>query len=165
MSVYDFTVNNVKGEPVSLSAYKGKVLVIVNTASKCGLTPQYEGLQALYEKYQSQGLEILGFPCNQFNEQEPGSNKEVEAFCKLNYGVKFPLFEKSDVRGETAIPLFKYLSAEAPFEGESDSAEVDNDPKWNFTKFIVSRDGQVVDRFEPREEPSVMEATLAEMLK
>ncbi|EFM09184.1 Peroxiredoxin [Paenibacillus curdlanolyticus YK9] len=165
MSVYDFTVNNVKGEPVSLSAYKGKVLVIVNTASKCGLTPQYEGLQALYAKYQSQGLEILGFPCNQFNEQEPGSNKEVEAFCKLNYGVKFPLFEKCDVRGETAIPLFKYLSAEAPFEGESDAAEVDNDPKWNFTKFIVSRDGQVVDRFEPRDEPAVMEATLAEMLK
>jgi glutathione peroxidase len=178
MGVYDFTVNNVKDEPVSLSDYQGKVLVIVNTASKCGLTPQYEGLQALYEQYQSQGLEILGFPCNQFAGQEPGTNDEVEAFCKLNYGVSFPLFAKVDVRGETAIPLFRYLSNAAPFEGFPEGGErlkanleknnpqslEDNDPKWNFTKFVVDREGNVAARFEPSVAPAEMKATISKLL-
>ncbi|WP_127531231.1 glutathione peroxidase [Paenibacillus kobensis] len=164
MSVYEYTVNNAKGEPVSLSAYKGKVLVIVNTASQCGLTPQYEGLQALYEQFAPQGLEILGFPCNQFAEQEPGTNEDIQSFCKLNYGVTFPIFAKVDVRGETAIPLFRYLSDSAPVEAPEGEAQ-DNDPKWNFTKFVIDREGQVAARFEPRETPAAMEAALAELLK
>ncbi|MBD3920667.1 glutathione peroxidase [Paenibacillus sp. PR3] len=179
MSVYEYTMDNVKGEAVSLADFKGKVLIIANTASKCGLTPQYEGLQALYEQYQSQGLEILGFPCNQFAGQEPGTNDEVESFCKLNYGVTFPLFAKVDVRGETAVPLFRYLSNAAPFEGFPEGGErlkanlekhnpqllEDNDPKWNFTKFVVDREGNVVARFEPSTAPAEMEETIKQLLK
>ncbi|GFN32807.1 glutathione peroxidase [Paenibacillus xylaniclasticus] len=163
MSVYDYTVNNAKGEPVSLSAYKGKVLVIVNTASQCGLTPQYEGLQELYEKYAPRGLEILGFPCNQFGGQEPGSNDEIQSFCTLNYGVTFPILAKVDVRGETAIPLFRYLSDAAPVEAPEGEVQ-DNDPKWNFTKFVIDREGQVAARFEPRQTPESMEELISGLL-
>src|SRR5262245_9072145 len=117
MNVYDFSAATINGQNKTLSDYEGKVLVIVNTASKCGYTPQYEGLQKLYEQYRDQGLVVLGFPCNQFGEQEPGSNAEVENFCKLNYGVSFPMFEKIEVRGPGAHPLYQYLTETAPFHG------------------------------------------------
>ena len=170
MSVYDFKATTIDGDEISLNQYKGKVLLIVNTASKCGFTPQYEGLEEIYKKYHSQGFEILGFPSNQFAEQEPGNNSEVKNFCSINYGVTFPLFEKTDVRGDNAHPLFKYLSEAAPYKGLDLNhpigkvlAEVlekefphyleGNSIKWNFTKFLVDRDGNVVDRFEPTSEP------------
>ena len=117
MNIYDFSAAAIGGQKVSFEDYKGKVVIIANTASKCGFTPQYEDLQKIYEKYNTQGLEILGFPCNQFAEQEPGNNDDVKSFCSLNYGVKFPLFEKIDVRGQNAHPLFKYLTENAPFKG------------------------------------------------
>lgn len=154
MSVYEFSAPSIRGEQVELSAYAGKVLVIANTASKCGLTPQYEGLQALYEKYADRGLVVLGFPCNQFAEQEPGTAEEVESFCKLNYGVTFPLFAKSDVNGENALPLFKHLVAES---GGQDIA-------WNFTKFVIDREGRVAKRFEPKEAPESMETEIESLL-
>ncbi|WP_274654479.1 glutathione peroxidase [Paenibacillus humicola] len=164
-TVYDFEANTITGEPKSLSDYKGKVLLIVNTASKCGLTPQYEGLQALYEQYKGQGLEILGFPSNQFGQQEPGTNEEVQSFCKINYGVTFPLFAKTDVRDETAHPLFAYLTEAAPYQGE-DAAESGNDNsiRWNFTKFLIGRDGQVVGRFEPRVVPNDIKPSIESLL-
>jgi glutathione peroxidase len=181
MSIYDFKVNKINGEEVSLSEYKGKVVVIVNTASKCGFTPQYEGLEALYKKYSEQGLEILGFPSNQFAGQEPGSNEEVQSFCKLNYGVTFPLFEKIDVRDEEAHPLFSYLSEEVPFKGfdlnhpigEKLSGVLQekfpnflegNGIKWNFTKFLVDREGNVVERFEPTTDPQDMSSAIEALL-
>ena len=126
-SIYDFTVNDIKGKAVRLDRYKGKVMLIVNTASKCGFTPQYKGLEELYEKFHGKGLEVLGFPCNQFGSQEPGSEKEIAQFCELNYGVTFPMFEKVDVNGEKAAPLYKYLKAEKP--GLLGSEAI----KWNFT--------------------------------
>lgn len=171
MSVYDFTVKTKRGEDKSLADYKGKVLLIVNTASKCGFTPQFEELQKLYDAYKDKGLEILGFPCNQFAGQEPGSNDEVQQFCKLNYGVKFPIFAKGDVRGETAQPLFKYLTAQKKFEGFDMNHPIaallldalqknfpefleGNGIKWNFTKFLIDRSGNVVKRFEPTTNPA-----------
>jgi len=154
MSVYEFSAPSIRGEQVDLSAYAGKVLVISNTASKCGLTPQYEGLQALYEKYADRGLVVLGFPCNQFAEQEPGTAEEVESFCKLNYGVTFPLFAKSDVNGDDALPLFKHLVAET---GGQDIA-------WNFTKFVIDREGRVAKRFEPKETPESMASEIESLL-
>src|SRR5689334_11331228 len=123
MTIYDFQAETIKGEKVSLADYKGKVVVIVNTASQCGFTPQYEGLQELYEQYRGEGLEILGFPSNQFGAQEPGSNEEVQAFCQMNFGVTFPLLAKTDVRGETAHPLFQYLIEAAPFQGFDTTTE------------------------------------------
>ena len=170
MTIYNFKLNRIHGEEVSLDQFKGKVLLIVNTASKCGFTPQYEELQTLYEKYQSQGLEILGFPSNQFGEQEPGTNNEVDQFCKINYGVSFPLFEKIDVRGTTAHDLFQYLTETAPFKGfdlTNPKAEFlnnylqekypefleGNSIKWNFTKFLIDREGTVVGRFESPTSP------------
>ncbi|AJY74613.1 glutathione peroxidase [Paenibacillus beijingensis] len=169
MTIYDFSLQTIKGEEQTLADYKGKVLVIVNTASKCGLTPQYEGLQKLYEQYHEQGLEILGFPSNQFAGQEPGSNAEVESFCQLNYGVTFPLFSKTDVNGPDAHPLFKHLIEAAPFQGADTAAtggeEPDNnDIKWNFTKFLIDRDGHVVKRFEPKVEPAAMAADIEKQL-
>ena len=166
MSVYDFTVKTNRGVEKNLGDYRGKVLLIVNTASKCGFTPQFEGLQKLYDAYKERGLEILGFPCNQFAGQEPGTNDEVQTFCKLNYGVTFQIFEKGDVRGETAQPLFKYLTAQKKFEGFDMNHPVakplldalqKNFPeylegdgiKWNFTKFLVDREGKVIARYEP----------------
>ncbi|SDS94581.1 glutathione peroxidase [Paenibacillaceae bacterium GAS479] len=160
--INDYKLETIKGEAAGLSEYKGKVLLIVNTASKCGLTPQYEGLQALYDQYKEQGLEILGFPSNQFAGQEPGTSSDIEGFCQLNYGVSFPLFAKTDVNGENAHPLFNQLTAAAPFQGFDSSASgqrfagmftpeqlQSNDVKWNFTKFLVGRDGEIVARFEP----------------
>lgn len=181
MSIHDFKVKTNKGEEKSLADYKGKVLVIVNTASKCGFTPQFKELQELYTKYREQGLEILGFPCNQFAEQEPGSNDEVQQFCWLNYGVTFQIFEKGDVRGESAQPLFQYLTKEKGFRGFDPAhplSEVltkalqDNFPeylegdsiKWNFTKFLVDREGSVVERFEPTTAPSDMAAEIEKLL-
>ncbi len=147
-SVYDFTVNNIMGLPKSLADYRGKVLLIVNTASKCGFTPQFAGLEELYKKYKDRGLVIMGFPCNQFAEQDPGSNEEILNFCQVNYGVSFPMFDKVDVNGKDAHPLFEYIKKEAP--GALGLTAV----KWNFTKFLVDRDGKVVQRFAPNSEPA-----------
>ena len=146
-SIYDFTVNDIHGKPVKLGRYKGKVMLVVNTASQCGFTPQYKGLEKLYEKFHEQGLEILAFPCNQFGEQEPGDEKEIAQFCELNYGVTFPMFAKVDVNGEKAAPVYKYLKAEKP--GLLGSEGI----KWNFTKFLVDRKGKVVKRYAPNETP------------
>ncbi len=158
-TLYDFTAPRLNGKPQKLSAYKGKVVIVVNTASKCGLTPQYEGLEALYKTYKDQGLEILGFPCNQFGAQEPGDAEEIASFCSLNYGVSFPMFEKIDVNGDTTDPLYQWLKKEAP--GLLGSQAI----KWNFTKFLVGRDGKVIDRIASTTEPAAMkpmiEAALA----
>ena len=159
MSIYDYQVNTIRGEQVSLSNYQGKVLLIVNTASKCGFTPQYTGLQELYEKFKDHNFEILGFPSNQFKEQEPGSNDDIEQFCQLNHGVTFPLFEKIDVKGNTAHPLFQYLSKQAP--GVLGSTAV----KWNFTKFLVDSDGKVIKRFAPATTPDKIEHIIEDLLK
>lgn len=181
MNIYDFIVKTNKGEEKSLADYKGKVLIIVNTASKCGFTPQYKELQDLYNTYKDKGLEILGFPCNQFAGQEPGSNEEVQEFCRFNYGVTFPIFAKGDVRGDQAQPLFQYLTKEQGFKGfdpahpyaelltnalkEHFPEYLEGDSiKWNFIKFLISRDGQVVNRFEPTTEPSHMVAAIEALL-
>lgn len=170
MSVHEYEAKSIRGTDVRLEQYKGKVVLIVNTASKCGFTSQYSDLQKLYEKYREQDFVILGFPCNQFGGQEPAANEDVHVFCQLNYGVTFPLFEKLEVRGEGKHPLFAYLTEQAPFKGfdqnqpsgkmlHSMFAEkmpeqlLDNEIKWNFTKFLVDRDGRVVDRFEPPVDP------------
>ena len=165
MNAYDFTVKAQDGSEVSLSDYRGKVLLIVNTATGCGFTPQYADLQALYEAHQKDGLEILDFPCNQFGEQAPGSDKEIHTFCTGRFGITFPQFAKIDVRGENAIPLYRWLSENTAFEGfgmnpmavvmkgvakKMDKDYKNNgDVKWNFTKFLISRDGEIVARFEP----------------
>jgi glutathione peroxidase len=149
-SVYDFTVNDIHGKPVKLDRYRGKVMLIVNTASKCGFTPQYKGLEAMYEKLHDKGLEVLGFPCNQFGAQEPGSEKDIEQFCELNYGVTFPMFAKVDVNGAKAAPLYKYLKAEKP--GLMGIEAI----KWNFTKFLVDREGNVVKRYAPNDAPEAI---------
>lgn len=181
--IYDITVKDIDGSDVSLANYKGKVLLIVNVASKCGLTPQYEGLEALYQKYKDQGLEILGFPCNQFLEQEPGTNEEIQSFCSLNYNVTFPLFDKIDVNGEAESPLYTYLKKQAPFKGypegaEEFAAQLDqihqktgtgfdqgDAIRWNFGKFLVSRDGKTILRFEPMVTPDMMEEAIQKMLE
>ena len=154
MSLYDYKVNTIKGNEASLADYKGKVLLVVNTASKCGFTSQYTDLQKLYEQYKDQGLEVLGFPSNQFGGQEPGSNEEVSEFCQINYGVSFPLFEKIEVRDENKHPLFAYLTEQAG----------GNDIKWNFTKFLIDRDGQVVKRFESPIAPLEIEPEIQALL-
>lgn len=162
MSVYEFKARTLNGRETDLGAYRGKVLLIVNTASQCGLTPQYEGLQALYERLSGQGLEILGFPCNQFGAQEPGTSEEIEAFCKLNYGVTFPMFEKIDVNGPNALPLYDYLKEQAPYQSEADGGS--DDIRWNFTKFLVDRQGKVTARFEPSVKPEEIEPRIRELL-
>ncbi len=159
MSIYDYQVNTIRGERVSLADYQGKVLLIVNTASKCGFTPQYTGLQELYEKFKDHNFEILGFPSNQFKEQEPGSNDDIEQFCQINHGVTFPLFEKIDVKGNTAHPLFQYLSDQAP--GILGTKAV----KWNFTKFLVDSDGKVIKRFAPTTTPGKLQDDIEDLLK
>lgn len=157
MSIYDFEVNTLKGEEESLSKYKGKVLLVVNTASKCGFTPQYKGLQEVYEKFKDRGFEVLGFPSNQFAGQEPGESDEIAEYCEINYGVTFPMFEKIDVKGDEAHPLFKYLSKEAP--GVLGSKSV----KWNFTKFLVDQDGRVLKRFAPKTTPQQIESDISKL--
>ena len=181
--IYDITVKDIDGSDVSLANYKDKVLLIVNVASKCGLTPQYEGLEALYQKYKDQGLEILGFPCNQFLGQEPGTNEEIQSFCSLNYNVTFPLFDKIDVNGEAESPLYTYLKKQAPFKGypegaEEFAAQLDqihqktgtgfdqgDAIRWNFGKFLVSKDGKTILRFEPMVTPDMMEEAIQKMLE
>jgi len=157
-SLYDITVDDIHGKPVKLARYKGKVLLIVNTASECGFTPQYKGLEQLYGKLHGKGLEVLGFPCNQFGEQEPGDEKAIEQFCELNYGVTFPLFAKVDVNGANASPLYKHLKSAK--KGLLGSEAI----KWNFTKFLVDRDGTVVERYAPKTEPKDLEADLKKLL-
>jgi glutathione peroxidase len=152
--VYDFSVTDHQGQERSLKDYAGSVLLIVNTASKCGLTPQYEGLQALYTQYGDKGLQVLAFPCNQFGEQEPGTNAEIQAFCQTNYGVTFPVFSKIDVNGETAHPLYQYLT------GLAEPGPI----QWNFTKFLFDRDGQFVARFEPRVPPAELVPAIEDVL-
>lgn len=149
--IYQFEALDMKGKLQPLARYKGDVLLIVNTASKCGFTPQFEGLEQLYTTYKDKGLQILGFPCNQFGHQDPGSNEDIEAFCQLNYGVSFPMFAKVDVNGSDAHPLFQYLSKEAP--GLLGSKAI----KWNFTKFLVDREGNVIERFSPQTTPKEIE--------
>ncbi|AIQ22428.1 MULTISPECIES: glutathione peroxidase [Paenibacillus] len=159
MSIYDFEVNTLRGAEESLSKYKGKVLLVVNTASKCGFTPQYKGLQEVYEKFKDRGFEVLGFPSNQFAGQEPGESDEIAEYCEINYGVTFPMFEKIDVKGDEAHPLFKYLSKEAP--GVLGSKSV----KWNFTKFLVDQEGRVLKRFAPKTTPQQIESYISKLLK
>ncbi|MBR2228306.1 MAG: glutathione peroxidase [Bacteroidales bacterium] len=179
-TIYDFSAESNTGEQVNFADCKGKVLLIVNTASKCGFTPQYDGLEALYEKYKDKGLVVIGFPCDQFGHQEPGTDEEIEEFCRLNHGVTFPLMAKSDVNGENANEVFKWLYSEKPFAGFGDSDRgkfMDgmlsrNDPdyasnpdiKWNFTKFLIDRKGHVVARFEPVVTPEDLESEIVALL-
>lgn len=179
MSIFNYSAQKMNGQEISLEQYKGKTIIIVNTASKCGFTPQYEDLQKLYERYQDKGLVILGFPCNQFG-QEIDNNEDIQTFCQINYGVSFPLFGKVDVRGEQAHPLFQYLIKAAPFQGfknnsvsrllkamiESEHPELlgGDSIKWNFTKFLINKEGQIVKRFEPADEPFDMEADIEKLL-
>ena len=146
-TIYDFSAKRLNNESEALSAYQGKAVLVVNTASKCGFTPQFEGLESLYKDFQSRGLEILGFPCNQFMKQDPGSAAEIADFCQANYGVTFPMFAKVDVKGESAHPLFQHLTSSAP--GLLGSKAI----KWNFTKFLVNADGAVVKRYAPATKP------------
>ena len=157
MKIYDFKVRNAKGVEVPMTDYQGKVLLIVNTATGCGFTPQYEGLQKLYDKYKDKGLEILDFPCNQFGHQAPGTEDEIQEFCTLKYKTTFPLFAKIDVNGKDAEPLFQFLKKEkGGFLGD--------DIKWNFTKFLISRDGTVVDRYAPATKPEKIESDILKLL-
>ena len=179
MSVYDFTVQTQDGKEVSLSEYKGKVLLIINTATGCGFTPQYDALQDLYELHQKDGLEILDFPCNQFGEQAPGTDEEIHSFCTGRFGITFPQFAKIDVNGENAIPLYQYLTANTSFGGFSgpmglilkgvvkkmDKDYKDNGKrKWNFTKFLINRQGEIVARFEPTDSMDSVKAKVEEIL-
>ncbi len=177
--IYDYKALNNKGQEIDFAQFEGNVLLIVNTASKCGFTPQYDGLEALYQKYKDRGLAIIGFPCDQFAHQEPGSDEEIAEFCRINHGVTFPLMRKIDVNGPDEAPVYTYLKSVAPTEeykglkakatrtmlkGLSKSAVKDSDILWNFTKFLVSRDGSVVKRFAPVAEPASFEKDIEEML-
>ena len=178
-TIYDFKTTSNKGAEVDLAQYKGQVVMIVNTASKCGFTPQYDGLEALYQKYKDQGFVILGFPCDQFAGQEPGSNEEIAEFCRLNHGVTFPLMAKTDVNGAKAEPVFEFLKTQAPTEEYSGfkakathkmlktiskSVEKDSDILWNFTKFLVSKDGLTVKRYAPTTTPEDKKKDLKSLL-
>ena len=156
-TIYDFKALNNKGTEVDFADYKGKVLLIVNTASKCGFTPQYDGLEDLWKKYQDQGLVVIGFPCDQFAHQEPGSDAEIAEFCRLNHGVTFPLMSKIDVNGDNAHPIYQYLKGET--KGLFGSAI-----KWNFTKFLISRDGSRIERFAPMATPASLEEKIKALL-
>ena len=179
--IYDFKVMNDEGQEVSLSDYKGKVLLIVNTATRCGFTPQYNELEALYKKYQSEGLEILDFPCNQFGEQAPGTIQEIHQFCTANFDIQFPQFDKIEVNGENEAPLYTYLKAQKGLSGfdlndktgkfmdemlRKKDADYDkkSDIKWNFTKFLISRDGRVIKRYEPMDKITDIEADICKEL-
>ena len=179
-TMYDFTAVANDGSEVNFSDYKGDVLLVVNTASKCGFTPQYDGLEELYKQYKDRGLVIVGFPCDQFGHQEPGTNEEIVEFCRLNYGVTFPLMEKIEVNGENAHPIYKWLYSEKPFEGfgEGETAQFmdqmlsrqdpeyasNPDIKWNFTKFLIDRKGRVVARFEPMVTPAELASSIEAQL-
>jgi len=158
-TIYQFKVNTLQGKEISLSDYKGKVVLIVNTASKCGLTPQYEGLESLYEKYKDQDFVILGFPCNQFGEQEPGTSAEIGEFCSINYGVSFPMFEKIDVNGDNAHPLYVFL------KNKKSDAILGKSIKWNFAKFLINKNGEVVDRYLPTTKPESLADDIEKLLK
>ena len=147
-TVYDFEARQIDGQDIALSAFRGKVMLIVNTASQCGFTPQFGGLEELHKTYAGKGLVVLGFPCNQFGAQDPGNNSDIASFCQVNYGVSFPMMSKIDVNGPTAHPLYQWLSAEAP--GLLGSKSI----KWNFTKFLVGKDGRVVKRYAPLDKPA-----------
>jgi glutathione peroxidase len=160
MSIYDQRINTLEGDPADLHQFEGKVLLMVNVASKCGLTPQYEGLEKLHEQYSTRGFEVLGFPCNQFMGQEPGTPEEIREFCSTTYGVQFPIFEKIDVNGDQQHPLFAELEQTADSDGEA------GDVKWNFEKFLVSPRGEVVGRFRPQvtpEDPALVAAIEAQL--
>lgn len=180
-SVYDFKAVNNKGVEVDFAQYRGKVLLIVNTASKCGFTPQYDALEALWEKYRDRGLQIVGFPCDQFGHQEPGSDEEIAEFCRINHGVTFPLMQKIEVNGPGAHPIYKYLKGRKGFQGFGEEGEMvaimkqvmqktdpdyENNPeiKWNFTKFLISRDGERIERFAPTIPMERIERCIEEML-
>jgi glutathione peroxidase len=158
MNVFDFQANALDGKPVDLAQYRGKVLLIVNTASKCGFTPQYQGLETVYRELHGRGLEVLGFPCNQFGSQEPGSEEEIGAFCEKNYGVSFPMFAKVDVNGDAAHPLWKHLKGEAP--GVLGTEGI----KWNFTKFLIGKDGKVAKRYAPTTKPEEIAGDIEKLL-
>ena len=177
--IYDFKALTGKGAELSFNEFEGKVLMIVNTASKCGFTPQYDGLEALYQKYKDQGFTIIGFPCDQFAHQEPGTDAEIEEFCRVNHGVTFRLMKKIDVNGAQAHPIFEYLKSQAPteeykglkakaaqklFKSISKSVEKESDIKWNFTKFVISRDGTVIKRYAPTTTPEQMEKDIQALL-
>ena len=177
--IYDFKTLSNKGAEVDFAQFEGKILMVVNTASKCGFTPQYDGLEALYQKYKDQGMVIIGFPCDQFAGQEPGSNEEIAEFCRLNHGVTFPLMAKTDVNGANAEPIFEYLKSQAPTEeykglkakatkkllkGLSKSVEKDSDILWNFTKFLINRDGTVIKRYAHTTTPDDIEKDIQGML-
>ena len=180
MSIYDYAYTSIEGNPVRMSDYKGKVVLIVNTASKCGFAPQYEGLEALYQRYRDQGFEVIGFPCNQFMDQEPGDEAAISEFCSVRYGVTFPMSAKADVRGDDAIPLFRYLIEQKGFEGMGKGIKnkafdmmlkakykdgyKDSQVKWNFTKFLVDRQGEVAARFEPVVEPADIAVHIGKLL-
>lgn len=157
MSFYNFSAKDINGKEVSMEDYKGKVVIIVNTASKCGFTPQFEGLENLYKKYKDEGLVILGFPCNQFGNQDPGEDGEIKTFCELNYGVTFPMFSKVEVNGEDAHPIYKWLK-------EEKGGLLGEDIKWNFSKFILDRNGNVVKRYGSNKKPENMEKDIEELL-
>ena len=178
-TIYDFKALTSKGKEIDFSEFKGKVLIIVNTASKCGFTPQFAGLEEMNQKYKDRGLVIIGFPCNQFKEQDPGSDSQIEEFCQLNYGVTFQIMKKTDVNGSEAEPIFEYLKAQAPEEEYhglkakathamlkqiSKSVEKPGDILWNFTKFLISKDGETIKRYAPTTEPKEMEKDIEEML-
>jgi glutathione peroxidase len=158
VNVFDFQAASLDGKPVDLAQYRGKVLLIVNTASKCGFTPQYQGLETVYRELHGRGLEVLGFPCNQFGSQEPGSEEEIGAFCEKNYGVSFPMFAKVDVNGDNAHPLWKHLKGEAP--GVLGTEGI----KWNFTKFLIGRDGKVAKRYAPTTKPEEIAGDIEKLL-
>ena len=177
--IYDFKALTSKGKELDFAQFEGKVLLIVNTASKCGFTPQFAGLEALNQKYKDKGLAVIGFPCNQFKEQDPGTDSQIEEFCQINYGVSFQIMKKIDVNGSSADPIFEYLKEQAPteaynglkakaakalFKTISNSVEKDSDIKWNFTKFLISKDGNTIKRYSPTTEPEKMESDIETML-
>ena len=177
--IYDFKALTSRGKEIDFSEFEGKVLLIVNTASKCGFTPQFAGLEELNQKYKDQGLVVIGFPCNQFKEQDPADDSKIEEFCQINYGVTFQIMKKGDVNGPDAQPIFEYLKSQAPneeyhglkakaasklFKTISKSVEKDSDIKWNFTKFLISRDGETIKRYAPTTSPSDFEKDVEEML-
>lgn len=157
-SIYDFDVKTISSQVQSMKAYEGKVLLIVNVASRCGYTPQYTGLEALYEKYKDKGLVVMGFPCNQFGAQESGTEEEIKTFCDMNYKITFPMFSKIDVNGSDAHPMYQYLKREK--KGILGTEAI----KWNFTKFLVSKSGQVIERFAPNDEPKDLEKEILKLI-